>query len=606
MSPSDEHSGRTGQRPASRSSPSREEWDQVTDPRALSLWQKIRWLFFTPAPKTEEELEAEREKQREEQRQREEREAKERRREQELTEEQRAALEMARIRKRNLQILGCLLLATLAVSGTCYWRYVVTHVSERDIARCLTKFKEGDYPRAFKYCYKAREISNPEIKYNLAQMYETGRGVPPKLFDTATNRKAALKYYEEAAAGKLLKAQIKLGNDYMTGSAIAPQNDDLAVKWLRNAARNSHEDSTEKLVSLLLKQKKIPEAVEWLKELAAGHNADAAYQLAVIFSDGQDAKPDYDLSFRYCKQAARAGHPEAEHLLALMYESGLGVSQDYSQGFIFENRASAHGSVEATYQTAVMLENGIGTDIDLSRAREYYTLAAGKGNVDAQYRLGYFFENGLGVKKDYIQAMSWYTAAANRGHAGAMVALGRMNQNGLGTAVNPGEAFYWYKKAAEEDPSPEAYFNLGMAYVNGIGTKADPQKAVEYFTQVAATGYAPAEYELGLIYYREEKFTQAASWFKKAMNRGHAFSAAYLGYMAAKGKGEPVSNYMAYFYFLVSNELYPDQTTRDNIQLIKNSLSKEQQNAAEIRAQKFIRQVRSMNSHPEHQHDISR
>ncbi len=555
-----------------------DESDSI-DPRNLSLLGKIVWIFFSPIQDKKE--------QREEERRRNEA---QKPKEPELTEEEKARLEEQRLKKKRIIIFSILTAILLIITGSSYWYYSATHVTSKDINKCVNNFRIGKYQKAFKYCYKARNEENANILYALGYMYESGKGVPPEEFDTKQNHQLAKIYFEKAAGLNFLKAQIKLGNEYITGSILVEPNNDNAIKWLRLAAQQDSEESMQKLVELLLKEKKIPEAVEWLKELASRGDPDAAYTLAQIYSDGIDAKPDYDLAFKYCKQSSDKGHPDAEHLMALMYKSGLGTQLDYEEAYIYETRAAAHGQVEATYQAALMTENGIGTEVDIQKAYNYYQAAANRGHTDAQFKLAYFYEYGLGTKKDLIQAITWYTMAANRGSTDAMLALARMNKNGQGTTRNPEEAYNWYKKAAEK-PNLEAYFNLGMAHLKGLGTEQNKAKAKEYLTMAATTGYPPAEYELGLILLQEGKYSQAEAWFKKALNKGHAFSAAYLGYMNAKGLGTQVSNYMAYFYFLISNALYPSQTTQDNIQIIKSSLSKDQQNAAEIRAQKFIHQL---------------
>lgn len=560
------------------------------DPRKLPILKKIKWLFFSSHNSEKKEDEESKNT------------ADRKEIKKELTEEELKQLETAQRKRKNIIIFICLVAAALISFGSYYCYYISTHVTEKDIQKCKKFYKEENYPKAFKYCYKARDMQIPEISYYLAQMFETGKGLPPKKFDLRQSRSLALKYYDNAASKDFLKAQIKLGNDYMDGSTLTKGDEDMAIKWLRHAARHNHDPSKERLVSLLLKTKKIQEAIEWLKDLSESNNYDASYQLAELYSSGENLKPDYEKAFTYCKAAASGGHADAEHLLALMYESGLGTKPDFEQAYIYETRAALHGSVEASYQSGIMSENGIGTEPDMEKAKEYYESAATLGHDGAAFKLGYFYENGIGTKRDYFQALTWYTTAANNGNTSAMVALGRMYQNGNGTPTNHEEAFFWYQKAAEE-PNLEAYFNLGLAYVKGIGTKVDIKKAQEYFTIVAASGYAPAEYELGLIYFQMEKYDLAANWFKKALNQGHSFSAAYLGFMAAKGLGENTSNYMAYFYFLISNELYPNDTTRDNIQLIKSQLSKEQQTAAEIRAKKFINQIKFSQSHPT-DHDL--
>ncbi len=483
----------------------------------------------------------------------------------------------------------------LAATGGLIYRYY--QVTDKDIQNCIYNFKTENYPKSFKYCYKARYQEDSEIWYALGYMYEHNSLLPEK-YQTANASKLAVEYYHKAAAGNSLKAQQRLGYGYLDGTALTPADEELAIKWLRRAAQQNDPKATEKLTELLLKHKMYAEAIEWLKKMAEEDNPEASYNLASLYSEGKLVGADYKQAFLYAQKSARQLNPDAEHLLALLYLSGLGTSQNPDLAFHYEKLAAAHHHTEAAYQTGFMLETGMGTEINTQEALEYYRAASTRGHAEAEYRIGFFYEKGITVNSDLRGAFHWYEKAAMHGSSNAQLALGRMYEKGQGTLSDQSEAVKMYRKAADNG-NLEACYRLGRAYHRGIGISSNHQKAAEYLIKAASHNYTPAEFEMGLMKYQQKKYEEASVWFKKAMGHGHAFSAGYLGVMAARGQGCKLSNYMAYFYFLISYQLYHDPTTLDNMKLSRGNLSREQQNAAESRARKYLKHLDAFDAGPE-------
>ena len=98
-------------------------------------------------------------------------------------------------------------------------------------------------------------------------------------------------------------------------------------------------------------------------------------------------------------------------------------------------------------------------------------------------------------------------------------------------------------KVAKEE-SPESLFELGLNYLKGndsLDIDMDKEKGIVLIRRSAEQGYADAQFNLGLAYYRGEgvsqDYTQAVSWYRKAAEQGVAAAQYNLGVCYYKGEG---------------------------------------------------------------------
>ena len=61
-------------------------------------------------------------------------------------------------------------------------------------------------------------------------------------------------------------------------------------------------------------------------------NPKAAYNLALLYLDGQTLPQDLKRAAELLRVAADAGNPEAQYALATFYKEGTGVEKDIEQG----------------------------------------------------------------------------------------------------------------------------------------------------------------------------------------------------------------------------------------------------------------------------------
>ena len=97
---------------------------------------------------------------------------------------------------------------------------------------------------------------------------------------------------------------------------------------------------------------------------------------------------DAEIAAEYKKEgeAAARGEAEAQFNLGLIYYKGQGVPQDYVEAFGSFKLASEQGKTEAHFYLGVMYERGEGTAKDHAKAAYWLELAAKEGNPEALNR----------------------------------------------------------------------------------------------------------------------------------------------------------------------------------------------------------------------------
>lgn len=168
-------------------------------------------------------------------------------------------------------------------------------------------------------------------------------------------------------------------------------------------------------------------------------------------------------------------------------------------------------------------------------AIKYYKEEAKQGNTEAQYCLGVcYYTNG-----DYDEAIAWYRKAAEAGHSVAKAKVNAIEQE--------------IKEQEERKKAAQCY--LGKCYYCGVGVDVDKAEAVKWYRKAAEAGHkgaeakanaieqeikgqedrekvdsdAKAQYERGMSCWRSGDYAEAAKWYRKAAERGHAGAQCCLG-----------------------------------------------------------------------------
>src|SRR3982075_3187169 len=89
------------------------------------------------------------------------------------------------------------------------------------------------------------------------------------------------------------------------------------------------------------------EAVKLLASSAKLGNPKAAYNLALLYLDGQTLPQDLQRAAELLRVAADAGNPEAQYALATFYKEGTGIEKDIGKAVRLLQAASLADNVDA-------------------------------------------------------------------------------------------------------------------------------------------------------------------------------------------------------------------------------------------------------------------
>ena len=144
--------------------------------------------------------------------------------------------------------------------------------------------------------------------------------------------------------------------------------------------------------------------------------AAAAYDLGLLYLEGQQFPQDFKRAAELIAMAAQAGNPEAQYALATLYKDGRGVPQDPQQATRLMGEAARADFLDAEVEYAIALFNGTGTAKDQPRATALFHKAAMQGSPIAQNRLARIlaFTRG-GSAPDAVQAIKWHLIAKAAG-----------------------------------------------------------------------------------------------------------------------------------------------------------------------------------------------
>ncbi len=139
-----------------------------------------------------------------------------------------------------------------------------------------------------------------------------------------------------------------------------------------------------------------------------------------------DNVPDFKETFQVAKQ----GNAQAQFNLGVMYYDGQGVRQDYAQAVQWYRKAAEQGYANAEYNLGWMYEEGKGVRQNYTQAEQWYRKAAEQGLAEAQYNLGVMYAKGEGVRQNYKIAKEWFGKACDNGLQQGCDAYRKFNQAG--------------------------------------------------------------------------------------------------------------------------------------------------------------------------------
>ncbi len=137
-------------------------------------------------------------------------------------------------------------------------------------------------------------------------------------------------------------------------------------------------------------------------------NADAMYNIGLLYMKGKGVKQDYKLTKKWFKRAAFYGSVDAAYNLGAMYMSQKFGFPSKKDALYWWKQAAEHGHIDSQYNLAVLLAFGHATKADPKTALAWWYKAATKGNKKSAFALAEAYKKGLfGLKKDNKLAAYW-------------------------------------------------------------------------------------------------------------------------------------------------------------------------------------------------------
>ncbi len=96
-----------------------------------------------------------------------------------------------------------------------------------------------------------------------------------------------------------------------------------------------------------LKAGRYEEALKELLPLVEQGDAEAQYNLGILYRDGLGIKQDYKMAVALFGKSAEQGFVDAQYNLAVLYGEGKGVEQDFTRAVALYRKAAEQDPVES-------------------------------------------------------------------------------------------------------------------------------------------------------------------------------------------------------------------------------------------------------------------
>lgn len=122
---------------------------------------------------------------------------------------------------------------------------------------------------------------------------------------------------------------------------------------------------------------------------------------------GAYQRGDYATALRELEEAAKAGDAQAYYNLGVVYNDGKAVPRNLETAAEMFRRGAEKGSVLAAFALAQAYRRGEGVAVDYGQAAHWYAFAAKRGDFRAGNELGILYIEGKGVRKDPVEGFAW-------------------------------------------------------------------------------------------------------------------------------------------------------------------------------------------------------
>ena len=352
---------------------------------------------------------------------------------------------------------------------------IPSKIKTAEILLINKKISDASKKEAEQYLLDACTSGNPEADLKLAEFY---------LDYDEKKKQLALPLLYQAAGKGVGRAAYLIGLIFKEGK-ITEKNSKKALEWFLNAKRLGY-SSVQDEIDAYQKNPTRPELSNDLIQKANSGDKESELALGQIYYYGEGIRPDYYEAEKWLRRAADKNDAKACRYLGELHSRDLLIEdQLYSI-------ASNHG-----------IEN----------AKPWLQESAANENEDAAKLLGILLILYPLNDENYkiVEApRKMLDPLAKKGDLQAIQALQILRSRWP----------YPYSKELLEEVKqevPEAFFDLGYAYMYGEGVQKDPQKAVENFQKSFEKGNLWSAQKLYQLYKNVIKNEQEAEKWEKKM-----------------------------------------------------------------------------------------
>lgn len=210
-------------------------------------------------------------------------------------------------------------------------------------------------------------------------------------------------------------------------------------------------------------------------------DANAQYMLGSYYAYSDENK-DVDTAIKWYEKAAIQGNAEAMFQLGILYDPRYGPKKNAKKSFYWSKRAAENGHTNAQMRTADKYEEGEGVTKNLTLSTMWMSKAADAGDDQAIYYLAGKYLLGEGVEKDYKEAVRLYKRAIEKNNVYAKSAIIKVLYENKDYA----EAFRYaraYLGEPEDSMPMDWYYTyvVGEMYELGRGTRQNLREAKENY-----------------------------------------------------------------------------------------------------------------------------
>ena len=185
------------------------------------------------------------------------------------------------------------------------------------------------------------------------------------------------------------KAQFNLAVLYEQGRGIDVDSDKAAF-WNNRAVKSEYPPALHNLALSLIAERKNIEAIDYLRQAAEYNFAASQYTLGKIHQFGIGIPENPDLAFQYIELAAKSGLVKAQYNLGKMYRDGYGIGVDDIVSAKWFEAAANQGYGKAQNSLSSKYGMGQGVMQDDVQALKWAILAARSGIIGGIQKEDFF------------------------------------------------------------------------------------------------------------------------------------------------------------------------------------------------------------------------